>query len=219
LRHFLPQLKEKGIERVCFIVNAAERAALDVATLLDLPAEVEIYADPGGEAGRDFGVSLGWKPDDEELSPYLKLLGMLVGLGASATLPNVIGGYIGNPWASSAGWVETALAQHEKAGRWSLLPNVVALEGESVTANKFSELPIVGGWGLRPLELATLRLQNMLGISLGNWEALKPDDGQLRVLTQLGGCVLVGADGGVKYKWEDGGICNTADFEALLKAA
>ena len=36
----------------------------------------------------------------------------------------------------------------------------------NVVSNKFTELPVVGGWGRRPLELATLRLQNMLGISL-----------------------------------------------------
>ena len=45
-----------------------------------------------------------------DLNPYLKLLGMLVGLGASATLPSVITGYLGNPWGTSE-WIESSLAQ------------------------------------------------------------------------------------------------------------
>ena len=40
----------------------------------------------------------------------------------------------------------------------------------------FDELPVVGDWGRRPLELATLRLQNMIGVSLCNWRELAPDD-------------------------------------------
>ena len=42
---------------------------------------------------------------------------MLVGLGAGATLPSVISGYLGNPWGSS-GWIESSLAQGQTAGRW-----------------------------------------------------------------------------------------------------
>ena len=37
-------------------------------------------------------------------------------------------------------------------------------EGEGEYA--FEALPLVGTWGRRPLELATLRLQNMVGLSL-----------------------------------------------------
>ena len=42
----------------------------------------------------------------------------------------------------------------------------------------------------RPLELATLRLQTMLGVSLANWDELQPVDD--RCLTQLGGLVRRG---------------------------
>ncbi len=47
------------------------------------------------------------------------------------------------------------------------------------------------------MELATLRLQNMLGISLKEWRALRPTEEGLRagVLTQLGGCVVVASKG------------------------
>ena len=80
----------------------------------------------------------------------------------------------------------------------------------------FDELPLVGGWGRRPLELATLRLQTMLGVSLAHWEDLKPTDD--RCLTQLGGLVAVDTDSRVVYEWKDGGICHVADFERLLQA-
>ena len=55
--------------------------------LQDIPDEVELYSDPSGSAGRAFGVSTGWRPDDAEMSPYVKLLGMLVGLGAWVGVP------------------------------------------------------------------------------------------------------------------------------------
>jgi hypothetical protein len=85
--------------------------------------------------------------------------------------------------------------------------------------NKFSELPVVGKWGRRPLELATLRLQNMIGISLANWEVLRPNDQELDagVLTQLGGCLLLEKDCKIRYQWKDQGICHVVNFEDILK--
>ena len=56
-----------------------------------------------------------------DLNPYLKLLGMLVGLGASATLPSVITGYLGNPWGKSE-WIESSLAQGQKVALTLPLP-------------------------------------------------------------------------------------------------
>eukprot|EP00320_Phaeocystis_rex_P003824 CAMPEP_0119082230 /NCGR_PEP_ID=MMETSP1178-20130426/120342_1 /TAXON_ID=33656 /ORGANISM="unid sp, Strain CCMP2000" /LENGTH=276 /DNA_ID=CAMNT_0007064991 /DNA_START=156 /DNA_END=986 /DNA_ORIENTATION=+ len=212
MRHYWPQLKAKGVDSGLIIVNGSPAACRKLSELLNLPEDVELLSDEAGEAGRLFGVSTGWLPESG-LNPYLKLFGMLWGLGASATLPSVITGYLGNPWGQS-GWIESSLAQGQKAGRW---PNT-ALELDSagaVKVNKFAELPVVGGWGRRPLELATLRLQSMLGVSLGNWKELAPSDD--RCLTQLGGCALVGgAD--AKFLWRDGGICNTADFEEVLAA-
>ena len=43
------------------------------------------------------------------------------------------------------------------------------------------------------LELATLRLQNMLGISIKNWNELAPNEDALDagVLTQLGACMYM----------------------------
>jgi len=87
-------------------------------------------------------------------------------------------------------------------------------EGEVVN-NSFNNLPIVGGWGRRPLELATLRLQTMLGVSLARWSDLQPTDN--RCLTQLGGVAVV-RDGELLFEYRDNGICAICDFEMLLAA-
>jgi hypothetical protein len=78
---------------------------------------------------------------------------------------------------------------------------------------------MVGNWGRRPLELATLRLQNMIGISLQNWDKLKPTQEELNdgVLTQLGGCLVLSNSKDIKYEWRDEGICHVANFEEILK--
>ena len=233
----------------------SDALALEDAVKSTPGVKFELLCDPMGEAGQKFGVGQGWRPEDAEMSPYLKLFGMLWGLGAWATLPAVIGvsefyrdiclsvfpfashanlygdgarlqGYIGNPFKGQP-WIEEALAQGQLAGRW---PNN-ALElnaGASMAApastwvkqNKFAELPVVGAWPRRPLELATLRLQNMLGISMKDWDALKPTDEALAagVLTQLGGCICVGAGSRTIFEWKDPGICAVANFEDILDA-
>jgi hypothetical protein len=138
--------------------------------------------------------------------------------GAWATLPAVIGGYIGNPLTPQP-WIEDALAVGQQKGRWPNNALEIAADG-SITTNKFSELPVVGAWPRRPLELATLRLQSMVGISLRNWKDLAPDEEAMDagVLTQLGGCIVVdSATGEELFKWRDPGICAVANFEDILK--
>lgn len=230
VRHYLPILCEKkGVKRALVVVNGGGLACLKLADLLDLPPSIEIFSDPAGEAGRAFGVSRGWRPDDDNLNAFLKLYLMLFGLGPPRTLPAVISGYIGNPWGKR-GWIETALLQGQTAGRWP--DNVLDLTGGSFRdppssssespatfVNNFDNLPIVGSWGRRPLELATLRLQNLV-MSFKNWDLLKPEDE--RCLTQLGGCVVIDpvyAEGSsVLYSWLDDGICDVPDFEDILAA-
>lgn len=168
-------------------------------------------------------------------------LRMLWGLGAWATLPAVIGGYIGNPFKPQR-WIEDALAVGQKKGRWP--DNALEIDQESgtIVTNKFSELPVVGEWPRRPLELATLRcdiyiqciltslkriadhfhvrLQNMVDISIKNWKDLAPDEEALQngVLTQLGGCIVIDKDGSTLFEWRDPGICAVANFEDILEA-
>lgn len=228
LRYYIPILQQtKGIEKCALLLNCQPSAAQELARLVDLSQSyssgcVELWVDNTGQAGRMFGVSRGWLPDKTELNPFLKLFGMLWGLGAWATLPAVIGGYLGNPFRSQP-WIVDALQVGQLQGRW---PDT-ALEirnndndEPAVVINKFDDLPLVGSWPRRPLELATLRLQSMLGISLANWNDLAPDQEALNagVLTQLGGCIVVDSTGNVLFEWKDPGICAVANFEDILEA-
>lgn len=214
LRHYEPKLRERGVESMVLILNASPEASRELATLVDLPESIQVWSDPTGSVGRAFGVSRGWLPDADELSvfdasiplsPYAKLFGMLWGLGALGTLPAVIGGYLGNP-LNPQPWIADAFLQNNDAARWP-----------RTTSDDFAKVPVVGSWARRPLELATLRLQNMLGISLKHWGALKPTD--LRCLTQLGGAVLAEEGGGrALFEWRDPGICAVCNFEDVLVA-
>jgi hypothetical protein len=86
-----------------------------------------------------------------------------------------------------ARWIEDALAVGQKQGRFP--GNALDLSSDNGDViNKFDALPLVGGWGRRPLELATLRLQNMVGVSIARWAELGPNvAAHPSVLTQLGG--------------------------------
>ena len=223
LRYYWPQILQKdcAIGKCAFVLSCQPQAALELARQVDLDLTVdsslELWIDPTGAAGRAFGVERGWLPDNADVNPFLKLFGMLFGLGAWATLPAVIGGYIGNPWTPQP-WMQDALAVGARQGRWP--GNALEMNGSKVTKNNFDDLPWVGSWKRRPLELATLRLQSMLGISLRHWKELAPDDKALEagVLTQLGGCLIVDSDGEtVLYKWKDPGICAVANFEDIVK--
>lgn len=225
LRYYLPELKKKGVSKVGLILNCEEESAKALADLVDLPCDVSsddsvtLMVDPLGEAGRKFGVGQGWRPEDTVMSPYVKLFAMLWGLGAWATLPAVIGGYIGNPFTAQP-WIEDAMAVGQKKGRWPDMALILDEESGCVTTNKFTELPVVGSWPRRPLELATLRLQNMMDISIKNWKELAPNENALKagVLTQLGGCVVY--DSKKKeavFEWKDPGICAVANFEDILE--
>lgn len=213
LRFFLPQMQEKGIERFIFVINGNEASCRKLTEMLDLPEAVEVLADPVGEAGRKFGVSRGFAPD-EDLSPFVKLFVVGIGLGPPwGTLPAVLTGYLGNP-GGRRDWIEAALQQGQLAGRW---PFVLDLADDgSMIANRFDNFPLLGGWGRRPFELATLRLQNLVSIQFAHYAALKPTDD--RCLTQLGGLCVVGPGGDADFVWCDAGLCDLPDMRELIDA-
>ena len=218
LRYYLPKLRECGVTKFGMVLNCRQDAAKTLAEAVDLDTnQVTLMVDNDGRAGRSFGVGRGWLPDNQDLSPFLKLFGMLWGLGAWATLPAVIGGYLGNPWTAQP-WIEDAMAVGQKQGRWP--DTALDIADDGTITNRFEELPVVGGWKRRPLELATLRLQSMLGISLDKWKELAPDEEALKsgVLTQLGACIVVDNNTGeALYEWKDPGICAVANFEDILE--
>ena len=215
VRHFLPRLQEKGVDRIIMVINSEVSACSRLAQLLDLPSDpaIELFSDPTGVAGRRFGVSRGWRPDDAGLSPFIKLFVVGIGLGPPwGTLPAVLTGYFGNPGGRRA-WIEASLKQGQLAGRW---PSVLELgESGSIVASKFDTFPLLSSWGRRPFELATLRLQSLVGIQIGHWDALKPADD--RCLTQLGGCAVVGPGGEPLYSWVDAGLCDVPDMHELAE--
>jgi len=219
LRYYLPILKSDcGVSKFGIVLNCQPAAAKALLEAVELDSdEVDIFVDNTGQAGKKFGVQRGWLPDNGDVNPFLKfkLFGMLWGLGAWATLPAVIGGYIGNPLVPQP-WIQDALAVGQEKGRWP--DNALEIADDGTVTNKFDDLPLVGSWPRRPLELATLRLQSMIGISLKNWKDLAPDDEALDsgVLTQLGGCIVV-ENGNTVFEWKDPGICAVANFESIVK--
>ena len=217
LRYYLPILKSDcNVSKFGLVLNCQPEAAKALLETVDLSLlDVDVFVDNVGDAGKKFGVERGWMTENKDVNPFLKLFGMLWGLGAWATLPAVIGGYIGNPFMPQS-WIEDALAVGQKKGRWP--DTALEIDGDGTIKNKFAELPLVGTWPRRPLELATLRLQSMVGISLKNWKELAPDQEALEagVLTQLGGCIVV-EKGETIFEWKDPGICAVANFESLIE--
>eukprot|EP00579_Thalassiosira_antarctica_P000098 CAMPEP_0201868912 /NCGR_PEP_ID=MMETSP0902-20130614/2620_1 /ASSEMBLY_ACC=CAM_ASM_000551 /TAXON_ID=420261 /ORGANISM="Thalassiosira antarctica, Strain CCMP982" /LENGTH=302 /DNA_ID=CAMNT_0048394323 /DNA_START=112 /DNA_END=1017 /DNA_ORIENTATION=+ len=206
IRASLPELRSKGgIDRIWIIVNGAPDQCKFIAGLLDLPADIEVLSDPTGEAGRKFGVSRGFRPDDTSLSPFVKQFCSGIGIGPPwGTLPAVLPGYIGDPNGRRE-WIETSLKQGQLSGRW---PEILELDqNEAIVGNKFDDAPLgVNNWGRRPFELATLRLQSLIGIQIKHWSVLKPVDD--RCLTQFGGCTVVENGGNAIYSWVDRGLCD-----------
>jgi hypothetical protein len=87
LRYYLPKLKECGVSKCGLVLNCRQDAAKALAEAVDLDTSEEgvtLMVDPDGQAGRAFDVGRGWLPE-EDISPFLKLFGMLWGLGAWAT--------------------------------------------------------------------------------------------------------------------------------------
>lgn len=111
------------------------------------------------------------------------------------------------------------MAVGQRKGRWPDMALILDDDGDKVVTNKFTKLPVVGRWPRPPLELATLRLQKMLYISIKNWKELAPNDEALDagVLTQLGGCVVCDENGNAIFEWKDPGICAVANFEDILE--
>lgn len=59
LNYYLPKLKEKGITKFYFILNASPNACIEIKNLLKIPEEVELFSDDKGKVGQLFQVSRG----------------------------------------------------------------------------------------------------------------------------------------------------------------
>ncbi|WP_216900204.1 AhpC/TSA family protein [Synechococcus sp. CCY 9618] len=129
--------------------------------------------------------SLGLYPGLELLpGPWPNLLLMCAGIGSPGTLAEVLRGYTGDRRAP----------QRFAAG------DTVAIGGLQIQGALFER---AGGSGfLRPFELATLRLRNMVEV-LGHWRTYVPTDHHL---TQRGGTFLLDADDRILHHHRDRGI-------------
>ncbi|KAF8061915.1 p80 [Scenedesmus sp. PABB004] len=144
----LPVMRERGVQVITVGLGSADNARA-FAAALDYPLD-GLYADPTGACYAAQGFSPGFLPG-AAVSPVLKLLPMLAGIGSPGTLREVIRGYVGD---RSAGPVF-----------------------EAARPNPFD---ILGTGYQRPFELATLRLMNMVGI-LPKWGELSPPNSELLV--------------------------------------
>ncbi|CBJ48830.1 conserved unknown protein [Ectocarpus siliculosus] len=190
LRHYLPQIDDAGVGVVGVSLGTVD-AARDFCAETGFPLD-NMFMDATGQAYSALGFSNGFEPrlpGDRKINPYLRLLPMLAGIGSPGTIQAVLKGYVGDP-NSNADWVSSAL---------------------SMVDNK--EFDFLGTRGSRPLEVATLRLQNMRQI-VTKWNKLAPPDKEL--ITQQGGTVVFEGRDKI-YNYKDKGILVYTDVLEMLK--
>jgi len=220
-----------GGARVVAVGIGSVESAKKFAGFLDLPESLELYADPKGACHAALGFSRGALPQyAEQLNPYVRVFLMLLGVGSPGTIRTVLGGYFGDTSLAPerVAWVDEALKQGAQQGRFPTkvpqrLPWEATKEGEeewadlSVAGSKVWDDRGFGETGLRPFELATVRLQNMVSGIIGNWGDLKPEDDEL--LVQQGGAVVLDDKGEAVYFYRDKGILTYVPLEDALVAA
>ncbi|CAE7491911.1 unnamed protein product [Symbiodinium natans] len=219
-----------GSARVVMVGIGSVDSGKLFAEQLDLPEALELYADPSGACHQALGFSTGALPQyKENLNPYFRVFLMLLGVGSPGTIRTVLGGYFGNTALGSeeVSWVDEALKQGAQKGRFpTSVPRRLPWEEKPTDgAEEWADLATAGStvWsnrgfgetGLRPFELATVRLQNMVGGIIANWDSLKPADDEL--LVQQGGAIIFDGEE-VKYFFRDKGILTYAPVATALKA-
>lgn len=199
LKYDLPVLEGAGASLVVVGIGNATQARR-FAELLDLPSGMRLYADTQGAAAVALGCSRGFG-GGVPVTGYIKLLPMLLGIGSPGTLEAVLRGYRGDA-SARRDWVDAALAQGSAQRRFP----------EGLGEKDWDYL---GGQGLRPLELATLRLQNMVDGIIAHWSELSPTDDQL--LVQQGGTAVFRARS-PKYVYRDAGILTFTPIDEVIRA-
>ncbi len=133
------------------------------------------------ENDASFHRLLGLSPGlDLPVEPLLNLILMCAGIGSKGTLTEVLRGYVGD--RSSA----------------QIFNNDDSIRIFSPITFKGSLFKKAGGIGfLRPFELATLRLKNMIEV-ISNWPTYMPNR---KVLTQRGATFLLGRNHEVLYSY------------------
>ncbi|EKX40635.1 hypothetical protein GUITHDRAFT_88647 [Guillardia theta CCMP2712] len=190
LLHYMPLLHSRGV-KVMAIGIGSQEAGKKFADQLKFPEEL-LFFDPDASCAAELGFSAGFgrssarDAQSNPLSPYLRLLPMLLGIGSPGTLGQVIYGYFGD-----RGYDPKWTVSHLRDFATGSFP--------FVEPELFDRL---GSGYLRPFELATVRLQNMIGI-LEQWNELIPENQDLVV--QQGGTIVMEGDQTI-YRFDDRGI-------------
>jgi hypothetical protein len=213
--------------RVVLVGIGSVAAANQFAKDLELQALIDagrltLAVDPEGTVAEALQCYNGWLSVDPvhrerypqtDVSPYIKLLGMIFGFGSPGTIEKVAYGYLGdiggNKGVDGRAWVVDSLLQGSSRGRFPKL-----------TSEAFKETPITSS--LRPFELATLRLQTGWHI-VQNWGKLVPQEktsGMTRagdLLTRMGGTFVLDSDLKCQWSYFDQGILNYADVDEVCQ--
>lgn len=89
----IPTLEASGVKFIAVGLGSVTNAQ-EFARVLKFPTD-RLYADPDGSAYRALGFSPGFG-EGLEISPYAKLLPMLMGIGSPGTMQEVFRGYVGD---------------------------------------------------------------------------------------------------------------------------
>lgn len=153
---------------------------------LFMTSNADLHQNLGFYSGLSWNIA-GLSP---RVNTWINLLLMCAGIGSPGTLKEVLRGYIGDRAAPQL------IAEEEVVKAPPLPP----LRGSSFN--------IAGGKGFqRPLELATLRLRNMVEV-LSHWKTYVSD---ASYLTQRGGTFLLDENRELVYEWRDRAILGFAE--------
>jgi hypothetical protein len=191
LNRQLPKLLAEGLV-IRAIAIGNQVSGQQFCTYTGFPADY-LFIDPTAALHHQLGLYPGLTLKVPGLSAAqgasFNLLLMCVGIGSPGTLSEVLRGYTGDRQAPQ-------LIQDEEVVQARPLPPI---KGELFAR--------AGGKGFqRPLELATLRLRNMVEV-LSHWSTYVPD---ATYLTQRGATFLFDAQGTLLYEHRDPGILGFA---------
>ncbi|CAL5228424.1 g11558 [Coccomyxa viridis] len=93
VKKVIPTLEARGVKVIAVGLGGLDQARR-FAEVLQFPLD-NLYADATGQCYKALGFSPGFAPQ-AGVSPYLKLLPMLAGIGSPGTIQEVLRGYIGD---------------------------------------------------------------------------------------------------------------------------
>ena len=106
LNYYMPKIKSAGLNLVAVAPGATTTNAVEFSLKTGLSTD-DLYLDFDAVSYNALKFNKGFMPN-ANISPYLKLLPMLVGIQSEGTIAEVLRGYVGDKTASS-GWIKSAL--------------------------------------------------------------------------------------------------------------